>query len=46
MRSRIESMFAIDRVAAVYEEAYELILSGHRQRIGQLNSALFGRNES
>jgi glycosyltransferase involved in cell wall biosynthesis len=46
MRTRIESMFAIDRVAAIYEQAYELILSGHRQQIGQLNSALFSRNET
>jgi glycosyltransferase involved in cell wall biosynthesis len=46
MRARIESMFAIDRVAAIYEQAYELILSGRRQQIGQLNSALFSRNES
>jgi len=45
MRRRIESVFAIDRVAAVYEEAYALILSGRRQQIGQLNSALFSRNE-
>jgi glycosyltransferase involved in cell wall biosynthesis len=46
MRARIESMFAIDRVAAIYEQAYELILSGRRQQIGQLNSALFSRNET
>jgi len=46
MRARIESMFAIDRVAAIYEQAYELILSGRRQQIGQLNSALFNRNET
>lgn len=46
MRRRIESVFAIDRVAAVYEEAYALILSGRRQQIGQLNSAVFGRNET
>ena len=39
MRARIESMFAIDRVAAIYEQAYELILSGRCQQIGQLNSA-------
>ena len=46
MRARIESMFAIDRVAAIYEQAYELILSGRRQQIGQLNSALFSRSET
>jgi glycosyltransferase involved in cell wall biosynthesis len=37
MRARVESLFNIDRVAAIYEQAYELILSGHRQQIGQLN---------
>jgi glycosyltransferase involved in cell wall biosynthesis len=46
MRTRIESVFAIDRVATIYEQAYELILSGRRQQIGQLNSALFSRNET
>jgi glycosyltransferase involved in cell wall biosynthesis len=46
MRARIESVFAIDRVAAIYEQAYELILSDRRQQIGQLNSALFSRNET
>jgi glycosyltransferase involved in cell wall biosynthesis len=46
MRARIESMFAIDRIAAIYEQAYELILSGRRQQIGQLNPALFSRNET
>ena len=46
MRKRIETLFAIDRIAAVYEEAYRLILSGRRQQVGQLNSALFGRSET
>jgi glycosyltransferase involved in cell wall biosynthesis len=41
MRARIESVFAIDRIAAIYEQAYELIISGRRQQIGQLNPALF-----
>jgi glycosyltransferase involved in cell wall biosynthesis len=42
MRERIESVFAIDRIAAVYEQAYQLILSGRREQIGQIiNPALF-----
>ncbi len=44
MRARIESVFSIDRVAGTYEQAYEMILSGRRQHIGQLNSALFNPN--
>jgi glycosyltransferase involved in cell wall biosynthesis len=43
MRARVEELFAIDRIAAAYEQAYELILSGHRQQIGHLNPALFTR---
>lgn len=46
MRARVESVFAIDRVAAIYERAYGLILSGRRHQIGQLNSALFGGTEA
>lgn len=46
MRARVNSVFAIDRIAAIYEEAYELILSGRRQQIGQLNQALFHRDET
>jgi glycosyltransferase involved in cell wall biosynthesis len=46
MRARIERVFAIDRVAAVYEQAYELILSGRREQIGQINPVLFNRNET
>jgi glycosyltransferase involved in cell wall biosynthesis len=46
MRARIESVFAIDRIAAIYEQAYELILSGHRENIGQINPALFNLNET
>jgi glycosyltransferase involved in cell wall biosynthesis len=45
MRERIESVFAIDRIAAVYEQAYELILSGRREQIGHINLALFNRGE-
>ena len=43
MRERIESMFTIASVAAIYEQAYELILSGRREQIGQLNTALLNR---
>jgi glycosyltransferase involved in cell wall biosynthesis len=46
MRDRIENVFAIDRVAAVYEQAYELILSGHRERIGEINPTLFNPDET
>ena len=31
MRARIESVFAIERVAAIYEQAYDLILCGRRR---------------
>ncbi|MCC8995086.1 MAG: glycosyltransferase family 4 protein [Candidatus Contendobacter sp.] len=41
MRSRVESIFAIDQVAAVYEQAYQLLIAGHRQQIGQINPNLF-----
>jgi glycosyltransferase involved in cell wall biosynthesis len=46
MRARIQSVFSIDTVATTYEQAYELILSGHHQQIGQLNPALFNRDET
>ena len=46
MCARIESVFAIDRVAATYEQAYDLIVLGRHQQIGQLNPALFTRNET
>jgi len=46
MRARIECMFAMDRVAATYEQAYDLILSGRCEQIGQINPDLFNRNET
>lgn len=46
MRARIESVFAIDHVAAIYEQAYEMILSGRPQQVGQLNASLFSRTET
>lgn len=46
MRARIEGVFAIDRVAATYEQAYDLIVRGCHEQIGQLNLALFTRNET
>jgi glycosyltransferase involved in cell wall biosynthesis len=46
MRERIESVFAIDRVAATYEQAYDLIVRGRHEQIGQLNLGLFSRNET
>ena len=45
MRARIESVFTIDRIAAIYEQAYELILSGRRKQIGQINPGLFSQDE-
>jgi glycosyltransferase involved in cell wall biosynthesis len=45
MRSRVEGVFAIDRIAAVYEQAYELLLAGHRERVGQINPSLFSSHE-
>jgi hypothetical protein len=41
MHARITNLFSIEQVAATYEKAYELILAGRRQDIGQLNLALF-----
>jgi glycosyltransferase involved in cell wall biosynthesis len=46
MRARIESLFAIDRIAAIYEQAYELILSGRCEQIGQINPGLFSQDET
>jgi len=46
MRARIESLFAIDRIAVIYEQAYELILSGRREQIGQINPGLFSQDET
>ncbi len=44
MRARIESVFAIDRVAAIYEQAYDLMLCSRCEQIGQINPALFDQN--
>lgn len=41
MHARITKLFSIEQVAATYEKAYEFILAGRRQDIGQLNQALF-----
>jgi len=41
MHARMTKLFSIEQVAATYEKAYELILAGRRQDIGQLNPALF-----
>jgi glycosyltransferase involved in cell wall biosynthesis len=46
MRARAERLFDIDQVAAIYEHAYELIVSGARQRIGQIEQGQFGRQQS
>jgi glycosyltransferase involved in cell wall biosynthesis len=46
MRARIEDVFAIDRVAATYEQAYDLIVCGRQEQVGQLNPALFSRSET
>ena len=43
MRQRIEGMFDIAAIATVYEQAYELILSGRRGQIGQLNATWSNR---
>ena len=45
MLARVESVFAIDRVAAIYEQAYELIICGRRQQIGRVNQELFTRHQ-
>jgi glycosyltransferase involved in cell wall biosynthesis len=46
MRARIESLFTIDRVAAIYEQAYELMLSNRCEQIGRINAALFDQNHA
>jgi glycosyltransferase involved in cell wall biosynthesis len=46
MHARITELFSIERVAATYEKAYELILAGRRQDIGQLNQALFSQTRA
>jgi hypothetical protein len=43
MRTRIENVFAIDKIAEVYKRAYELIISGHNEQIGLINPDLFGK---
>ena len=44
MRARIKSMFTIDRIAAIYEQAYELMLSNRYEQLGRINAALFDQN--
>ena len=46
MRARIEGVFALEHIAATYEQAYDLILSGRPQQIGQLNPDLFSRSQT
>lgn len=41
MRARVEAHFDIGRIAESYEQAYTLILSGQRARVGHINRALF-----
>jgi glycosyltransferase involved in cell wall biosynthesis len=41
MRARVERMFAIEHIAATYEQAYNLILSGRSEEICRINSDLF-----
>lgn len=46
MSARVKSMFTIDRVAAIYEQAYELMLSNRCEQIGRINAALFDRTQT
>jgi len=46
MRARIQSVFSIDRVAAIYEQTYQLILCGGCEQIGQINPGLFDDHET
>ncbi len=41
MRIRLASAFGIEHVGATYQHAYQLMLSGRRKEIGQLNSGFF-----
>lgn len=43
MRIRVERLFAIESVAAIYERAYDLMRSGRREEIGQINCDLFNQ---
>jgi glycosyltransferase involved in cell wall biosynthesis len=45
MSERIKSTFAIDRVAAIYEQAYELMVCRRCEQIGRINAALFGQRD-
>lgn len=40
MCTRLESVLAIDLIAAIYEQACKLILSGQRRQIGEMNPTL------
>jgi glycosyltransferase involved in cell wall biosynthesis len=46
MHARIKRMFTIDRVAAIYEQAYELMRSNRFEQIGRINAALFDQNQT
>jgi glycosyltransferase involved in cell wall biosynthesis len=46
MRARIETVFDIRRIAATYEQAYELMLRGRQEQIGEINMSLFLRAET
>jgi glycosyltransferase involved in cell wall biosynthesis len=46
MRTRVENVFSIEKVAVIYERAYGLILAGHREQIGLINPDLFKPCES
>jgi glycosyltransferase involved in cell wall biosynthesis len=41
MRARVERVFAIEHIAATYEQAYNLILAGRPEEICRINSDLF-----
>lgn len=41
MRARIEHAFTMDRVAAVYERAFELIVRGRAEQLCRINPELF-----
>jgi glycosyltransferase involved in cell wall biosynthesis len=45
MRARVESVFAINRIAATYEQTYELIICRQHEQIGRVNQELFARRQ-
>jgi asparagine synthetase B (glutamine-hydrolysing) len=46
MRKRVEALFVLDHVATVYEEAYQLLVTGHRSRSDNSIRPCLGRTSA